>query len=82
MGFQSDNGFTTIKREELAGLRAQLADAKSNEERVVAEVGELTMKLHTLEAAVRAVRVDRESDGHNDDWGLLRPLFELVPEDS
>jgi hypothetical protein len=61
------HGIGTRRTAKFVELKRQLLDAKRNEERVVA-------KLHTLEAAVRAVR-----DGYGAS-GPLSKLHALVPD--
>lgn len=63
-------------RSRIFELEAEQLDVQRNEERADAEIGELTMKLHTLEAAVRAYR----DDPCDDRVGSVDNLYALVPE--
>lgn len=61
---------------------AEGLDTQRNEERADAEIGELTMKLHTLEAAVRAVRDEGYRESEDDIMEVLEKLYALVPDGS
>ena len=89
MGFQSElvNNWTSIRRDELAALRAALKHSQDNLQIVGKSMDESELlliqaqtRLHNLEAAVRAVRncgVARVSKRSR-----LTRLYALVPEET